>query len=361
MRMGSYMDWKQLLAYITGSVDEELLLRNEYLVTENRTLRTQIQGRVRLTDGERTTLAEIGKRLGKRALAEVATIVQPDTILAWHRRLVAKKFDGSQQRKALGRPAIDQEVAALVVRMAQENRSWGYDRIAGALRHLGYTISDQTVGNILKRHGLSPAPERKKTTTWKEFIRTHLDVLVATDFFTAEVWTLGGLVTYYVLFFIRLSTREVHVAGMTPHLNQAWMAQVARNVTMADWSFLSSGQYLIHDKDGKYCPAFQRIIDEAGIMRVPLPPRSPNLDAYAERWVRSVKEEVLSRLILFGERALQHALTEYGMHFHQERPHQGRGNTALMPAPSQAEGGPGPPRCRERLGGLLKYYYREAA
>ena len=241
MRMGSHMDWKQLLAYITGSVDEELLLRNEYLVTENRLLRNQIQGRVRLTDAERKTLAEIGKRLGKRALAEVATIVQPDTILAWHRRLVAKKFDGSQQRKALGRPAIDQEVEALVVRMAQENRSWGYDRIAGALQHMGYTISDQTVGNILKRHGLSPAPERKKTTTWKEFIRTHMDVLVATDFFTAEVWTLGGLVTYYVLFFIRLSTREVHVAGMTPHPNEAWMAQIARNVTMADWGFLSSG------------------------------------------------------------------------------------------------------------------------
>src|SRR5207244_10214490 len=134
-------------------------------------------------------------------LAEVATIVQPDTILAWHRRLVAKKFDGSQQRKALGRPAIDQELEALVVRMAQENRSWGYDRIAGALQHLGYTISDQTVGNILKRHGLAPAPACKKTTTWNEFIRTHMDVLVATDFFTDEVWTLGGLAPCAVLFF----------------------------------------------------------------------------------------------------------------------------------------------------------------
>jgi transposase len=252
------MDWKQLLAYITGSVDEKLLLRNEYLVTENRLLRNQIQGRVRLTDGERKTLAEIGKRLGKRALAEVATIVQPDTILAWHRRLIAKKFDGSQQRKTLGRPTMDQEVEALVVRMAQENRSWGYDRIAGALRHLGHTISDQTVGNILKRHGLSPAPERKKTTTWKEFIRTHMDVLVATDFFTAEVWTLGGLVTYYVLFFIHLGTREVHVAGVTPHPHQGWMMQVARNITMEQWGFLSPGQYLIHDQDGKYCPAFRR-------------------------------------------------------------------------------------------------------
>jgi len=200
------MSWKKLLAYITGSVDQELLLRNEYLVTENRLLRKRIPGRVRLSDGERTTLAEIGKRLGKQALAEVATIVKPETILAWHRKLVAQKFDGSQQRKAPGRPQVDPELEALVVRLAQENSSWGYDRIVGALAHLGYTISDQTVGNILKRHGIPSAPERKKTTTWKEFIRTHMDVLVATDFFTAEVWTTAGLVTYYVLFFIHLAS-----------------------------------------------------------------------------------------------------------------------------------------------------------
>jgi transposase len=181
------MDWKVLLAYITGTVDQALLLRNEYLVTENRLLRQRIPGRVRLSDGERKTLAELGKKLGKQALAEVATIVTPDTILAWHRKLVAQKFDGSQQRKALGRPKIDTELEALVIRMARENRSWGYDRIVGALANLGYTISDQTVGNILKRHGIPPAPARKKTTTWKEFIRTHMDVLVATDFFTAEV------------------------------------------------------------------------------------------------------------------------------------------------------------------------------
>jgi putative transposase len=131
------MDWKILLAYITGSVDQELLLRNEYLVTENRLLRNQIQGRVRLTDGERKTLAEIGKRLGKHALEEIATIVKPDTILAWHRKLVAQKFDGSHLRKAPGRPPIDAELEALVGRLAKENRRWGYDRIAGALAASG--------------------------------------------------------------------------------------------------------------------------------------------------------------------------------------------------------------------------------
>ena len=355
------MDWKHLLAYITGTVDQELLLRNEYLVTENRMLRNQITGRVRLTDAERKILAEIGQKLGKQALTEVAHIVKPDTILAWHRKLVAQKFDGSQQRKGLGRPRIAAEVEALVRRLAQENRSWGYDRIVGALANLGYTVSDQTVGNILKRHGIPPAPERKTTTTWKEFIRTHMDVLVATDFFTAEVWTLGGLVTYYVLFFIHLGSRQVHVAGMTPHPTQAWMMQIARNITMEEWGFLSPGQYLIHDRDGKYCPAFQQRIDAAGVTRVPLPPRSPNLNAYAERWVRSIKEECLSRLILFGEASLRQALTQYVEHFHHERNHQGKGNVLLFPPVSQDTEFKGPIQCRERLGGLLKYYTRDAA
>jgi putative transposase len=308
------MDWKTLLAYITGTVDQELLVRNEYLVTENRILRDQIKGRVRLSDGDRKALAEIGYKLGKQALEDVATIVKPATILGWHRTLVAQKFDGSTQRKkAPGRPPVDPELEALIVRMAQENRSWGYDRIVGALANLGYTISDQTVGNILKRHGLPPAPERKTTTTWKEFIRTHMDVLVATDFFTAAVWTLGGLVTYYVLFFLHLGSRQVQVAGVTPHPNEAWMVQVARNVTMEEWGFLAPGQYLIHDRDTKFCAAFQQIIDDAGVERVVLPPRSPNLHAYAERWVRSVKEECLSRLILFAQNRHRRAITRSSM------------------------------------------------
>jgi transposase InsO family protein len=355
------MDWKQLLAYITGSVDEELLLRNEYLVTENRILRQQIKGRVQLTDAERRSLAEIGKQLSKKALEEVASLVKPDTILSWHRQLMAQKFDGSKQREAIGRPRVDKELEDLVVRMAQENRSWGYDRIAGALAHLGYTISDQTVGNILKRHGIQPAPQRKQTSTWQAFIRTHMDVLVATDFFTAEVWTLGGLVTYYILFFIHLGSRRVHIPGITPHPHEAWMVQIARNVTMEAWGFLSPGQYLIHDRDGKFCPAFQQTIDAAGVKRVPLPGRSPNLNAHAERWVRSVKDECLSRLILFGEASLRHVLYQYVDHYHHERTHQGKENVLLFPSSSQDGAHHGPIRCRERLGGLLKYYDREAA
>jgi putative transposase len=215
----NYMSWKTMVAYITGTVDQELLVCNEYLAMENRILRNQLKGRLRLSDGERKALAVIGQKLSKQALQEVATIVKPGTILSWHRKSVAQKFDGSKQRKAPGRPMIDPALEALVVRMAQENRAWGYDWIVGTLANLGHTISDQTVGTILKRHGLPPAPERKTTTTWREFIRMHLEVLVATDFFTAEVWTLGGLVTYYILFFMHLGSRQVHVAGVTSHPN----------------------------------------------------------------------------------------------------------------------------------------------
>jgi putative transposase len=160
---------------------------------------------------------------------------------------------------------------------------------------------------------------------------------------------------------MHLSSRKVHVAGVTPYPDERWMVQTARNVTMADWGFLSSGQYVIHDRDGKFCPAFQQTIAVAGVTRVPLPARSPNLNAYAERWVRSVKDETLSRLILFGERSLRHALIEYVTHYHEERPHQGKGNVVLFPGPSQGREGDSPIQCRKRLGGLLKYYHREAA
>jgi putative transposase len=355
------MDWRTLLAYSSGSVDEELLLRNEYLAAENRILRDQIQGRLQLCDAERRTLAEIGQKLGKKALEEVAHIVKPDTLLAWHRKLVAQKFDGSKQRKSVGRPRVDQELEDLVVQMAKENRSWGYDRLAGALAHLDYEISDQTVGNILKRRGMPTAPERRKTTTWKEFIRTHMDVLWATDFFTTEVWTLGGLVTYYVLFFIHLETRHVQIAGVTAHPNEAWMMQMARNLTMDEWGVLKPGQYLIHDRDTKFCAACKQLLDGAGIKRVPLPPRSPWLNAFAERGIQSVKTEVLSRMILFGERSLRHVLSEYVVHHHAERPHQGKGNVILFPSAHKELDSDSLVACRERLGGLLKYYHRKAA
>src|SRR5450432_902856 len=160
------MEWTRILAYITGTVDQELLLRNEYLAAENGILKAQLKERLRLSDAERAKLGEIGHRLGRKSLGEVATTALTDTILAWYRRLIARKFDGSRARRTPGRPRIDREVEELIVRMAEENRSWGYDRIVGALANLGREVSDQTVGNVLRRHGVPPAPERKHTTTW---------------------------------------------------------------------------------------------------------------------------------------------------------------------------------------------------
>ena len=354
------MDWARILAYVTGAVDQELLARNEYLATENRILKAQLKGRLKLSDAERVTLGEIGHRLGRKLLAEVATVAKPDTILAWYHKLVARKFDGSKGRRGLGRPRIKREFEQLIVRMASENRDWGYDRIVGALANLGYEISAQTVGNALRRHALPPAPDRKRTTTWPTFIRTHLALLGASDFFTAGVLTVRGLVTYYVLFFIHLDSRRVDIAGITIHPDEPWMKQIARNATMEGCGVLRDCRYLLHDRDTKYTQAFRAIIASGQVKPLPLPACSPNLNAYAERWVRSVKEECLSKVILFGERSLRRALSEYVEHYHTERNHQGRENVLLFPRDTDAHR-EAPVRCRQRLGGLLRYYHQAAA
>jgi transposase InsO family protein len=299
------MEFARMLAYVTGTVDQELLARNEYLAADNRILKAHLKGRPKLSDAERATLGEIGHRLGRKALGDVATVAVPDTILTWYRKLVARKFDGSKARQGPGRPRIKREVEQLIVRMASENRDWGYDRIVGALANLGYKVSDQTAGNVLQRHALPPAPERKRTTPWAEFIRAHLAVLAGTDFFTVEVLTLRGLVTYYVLFFIHLESRRVDIAGITIHPNEQWMKQMARNATMEGWGTLRDCRYLLHDRDTKYTQSFRAIIKSGRVKTLMLPAHSPNLNAYAERWVRSVKEECLAKLVLFGERSLR--------------------------------------------------------
>src|SRR6267154_3605668 len=181
--------WARLLAYVTGMVNQRLLLQNEYLAAENGILRAHLPVRLRLSDPERSTLAEIGKRLGRKALRWVACVAKPDTILGWYRRLIARKFDGSKHRCYPGRPRIAPELEALVVRIARENSGWGYDRIVGALANLGHTVSDQTVGNILRRYGIPPAPKRSQNTTWKDFISSHMAVLTDNDFLTVEVLT----------------------------------------------------------------------------------------------------------------------------------------------------------------------------
>src|ERR1700731_1143162 len=207
---------------------------------------------------------------------------------------------------------------------------------------------------------LPPAPERKRTTTWPAFIRTHLALLAWADFFTAEVLTLRGLGTYYVLFFIHLGSRRVDIAGITVHPDELWMQQIARNVKMEGCGILRDCRYLLHDRDTKYTLSFRAIIASGQVEPLALPARSPNLNAYAERWVRSVKEECLSKVILFGERSLRRALGEYVEHYHAERNHQGKGNVLLFPQDTDVHR-EGPVQCHERLGGLLRYYHQEAA
>ena len=353
--------WLRLLAYVSGSVNQELLLRNEYLVSENRILREKLPSRLRLSNPERATLAEIGKRLGRKALREVACVAKPDTILAWYRRLVSQKFDGSKHRQYPGRPPVSAEVEALVIRMARENAGWGYDRIVGALANLGHHVSDQTVGNILRRHGIAPAPKRSQITTWKDFLAAHMNVLAGCDFFTVEVLTWRGPVTYYVLFFLHLDSRRVSVAGITRHPDQEWMEQIGRSATQDTWGYLHPSRYVLHDRDTKFCASFRSALASGGVKTIPLPAKSPNLNAFAERWVRSVKQECLSKVILFGEGPLSRVLTEYSRHYHSERNHQGKGNQLLFPEASKKRNLPSHSiECRQRLGGLLKYYRRAA-
>ena len=332
----------------------------DYLQEENRVLREQLgPRRLRFTDAQRRRLAAKAKTLGRRVLRDIATIVTPDTLLAWHRTLIAKKYDGST-RRGPGRPPVMAEIRALIVRMATDNRGWGYTRIQGALANLDHDVSRGTIATILREHGLEPAPERVKKTTWTEFLKTHWDVLAATDFFTVDVWTGRGLTRFAVLFIIDLSTRRVEIAGIASEPDSAWMSQVSRNVTDASDGFLTGKRFLIHDRDPLFTLAFRETLAAAGVQVVRLPPRSPNLNAYAERFVRTIKESCLDRMILVGEGSLRRAVAEFIEHYHHERNHQGLGNQLIVPLPARAIGD-GRILSRERLGGLLKYYHRPAA
>ena len=359
---GGLMEATEALALVSGHVEEELLIRNEYLAAENRILKSKLKKPIQFNNNERIQLAKIGKRLGLKALKEISCIVKPETILKWFRKLVAKKFDGSSYRKKFGRPPIGIELEKLIIQFSEENPGWGYDRIQGALTNLGYKISDRTVGNVLIRNGIPPAPGRNQDTTWANFIKTHQGVLAACDFFTTEVITPAGLITYYILFFIHLGSRRIHIAGVTPNPNERWMNQIARNVTMDGWGFLSGCRYLIHDRDSKFCKSFCRVIRSGGVEPLKLPPWSPNLNAFCERSILSVKSECISGLIFFGERSLYQALKEYIIHYHEERNHQGKDNRLLFLAQEiDSEDRVGKKRCRSRLSGVLKYYYRKAA
>ncbi len=323
-------------------------------------MKAQGKKRLLLSDGQRRLLAVKGKSLGRKALMEFTTIVTPDTILRWHRKLVAVKWDHSAKRNKIGRPRIRQVIVDLILRFAKENPSWGYDRIQGALANVGYHISDQTVGNVLKEHGIEPAPGRKRRTTWKTFLKSHWDVLAAIDFTTIEVWTKRGLVTFYLLFVIEVATRRVHFAGCTASPTEQWMKRVAINLTDCVDGFLLGKRYVLMDRDAKFCASFRNILEAEDIKSVRLPPQSPNLNAHLERFFGSLKSECLDRMIFFGEESLSRAVETYLAHYHKERNHQGLDNQVIEPG-KEVGCTDGEIECRERLGGLLRYYYRGAA
>ena len=326
-----------------------------YLIEENRALRSQLAGRrLRLTDEQRRRLAQRGKRLGRRVLSQVATIVKPDTLLRWHRQLIARKWTYATRRS--GRQGVLAEIRWLVVRMAADNPTWGYTRIRGALKNLGHRVGRSTIARILWAHGIPPVPERP--TSWQTFLRAHWGAIAGADFFTTEVWTWRGLVTYYTLFVIDLASRRVQILGLTRHPDEGFMRQVGRTLTTADEGVLRDHRVLICDRDAKWSLPVRERLGEAGIRVVQTPYQAPNANAYAERFVRSIKDECLNRIIPLGEHHLRRAIREFVEHYHRERNHQGLGNGLIDGVSStQSDGGI---RRRPRLGGLLNYYYRAA-
>ena len=356
-----FQPWHLLLLILAGWINRRQQDAVEYLLTENRVLREKLgKGRILLNDDQRRRLAVKGRILGRKMLEHLANIATPDTILRWHRELVARHWDYSGRRKTSGRPPVTPEIVELILRLAKESPTWGYDRIQGAVANLGHRISDTTVANILKAHGIEPAPDRRRQSTWKNFLKAHWDVLASVDFTTIEVWTRNGLATYYLLFFMELATRRVHFAGLATNPDEGWMLQIARNVTDAEEGFPRGKKYLLMDRDAKFSQAFRVTLEQGGVEALRLPPRSPNLSPHIERFMRSVKEECLERMIFFGERALQSAATCFLEHFHAERNHQGIGNRLIAPG-AEAGRTSGRIACHERLGGLLRYYYRKAA
>jgi len=267
--------WHLLLLILAGWINHRQQDAVEYLLTENQILREKLgKKRILLNDYQRRRLAIKGKILGRKMLDELATIVTPETILRWHRKLVAAHWDYSKHRKSSGRPPVGQEIVELVLRMAKENPTWGYDRIQGALANLGHPVSDRTVGNILKTHGIEPAPDRKRQSTWKTFLEAHWDVLASIDFTTIEAWSKTGLVTY-LLFVMEVATRRVYFAGCTANPDEPWMVQMARNLSDPEYGFLRRKKFLIMDRDAKFCEEFRTTLEQVGIEAVRLPPRRP--------------------------------------------------------------------------------------
>ena len=350
--------WITIATYIAYCINKELYKAIEYLKTQVEVLIEQQEKdkRILLNNHQRMRLALKAKQLTRKLLEETTILFTSNTILSWFRKLIAQKYDGSQKAQNPGRPRISKEITDLVIQFKRENPLWGYTRIKDYIVYLGYKIGETTVKNILLENGLDPEQSKNKKTTWRDFIKSHWNVLAACDFFSVELFVRGKLIRCMVLFAIDLSTRKVEVLSVRPQPNGPWIEHIARNITWDD-SILSDKKYLIHDCDPLFTAKFGSILKSSGLKPVKLPPRSPNLNAHAERFIRSIKEECLNYLILTSEQQLQHVLSEYIEYYHHERIHQGI-NKIIE---SKYQGNQGEIVTIERLGGLLKSYHRKAA
>ena len=337
-----------LLARSDGSKELELLvLRHELSILRRQARRPQ------LTGSDRLLLAALSRVVPRRWCR--AFFVTPETLLRWHRRIVARRW--TYPHRQPGRPPIEQAVRELIVRLARENSHWGYARIVGELRKLGITVSATLVRNVLARAGLPPAPERA-ASSWRSFLRQQGNTILACDLFTVDTVWLRRL---YVVFFVSIGTRRVEYVACTSKPNTAWMTQQARNLLMDLDDRSQRPRFLIHDRDTKFSRAFDAILHSEGIEIIRTPVRAPNANAHAERWVGSVRRECLDRLLILGHRQLEHVLRAYIRHFNQQRPHRALG---LRPPDGSSGTGPSPKatvyplqvRRRDLLGGLIHEY-----
>jgi len=351
---------------LANATDKELARQVEYLKAENRLLRARLPKRIVVTAQERQRLLKYGRPVGK-AIKDLISIVTPRTFARWlsaegKEGQGAAKAKAAEPRRKPGRPRTPDETRALVLRLAREN-AWGYTRILGELRKLGVTnVSRSTVVNILKGAGLEPGPKRG-AGTWDEFVKRHAATLWACDFFAKKVWTPVGLLEFFVLFFIHVGTRRVHLAGISAHPDRLWVAERARDAAQAFAAEVGKPTLLVRDHDAKFGPDFDAAFEAVGAQVKAVGPRAPNLNAYAERWVQSVRCECLDHFVVFGEAHLRHILSEYVTHHNMERPHQALGNQTLSARdpPGQEVVAAGKVIASARLGGLLKHYRRQVA